>query len=261
MQSSSDTNLSLRAWLASGPFTLAMSSGFFGFYAHAGFLRALEAHNIRPDIVRGSSAGALIAALWASGLDAETISRELTELKRADFWDPFPGPGILRGKKFAEKLSTILPVSDFRQCRTPLHISVFDPLKGKTVILSQGCLVTAVRASCAVPLMFHPVWNRSRPYYDGGILDRPGIAGAGADERLLYHHLVPKSFWRRKKARSSQIPQRRNMQAIAIPGLPKVSPFRLAAGRQALLQAYDYTMNLLDSELQDENESGGRPHT
>lgn len=236
----------LREWLSAKPYTLAMSSGFFGFYAHAGFLQAIESSGIKPRAIRGSSAGALVGALWAAGLGADAIVKNLSELKRTDFWDPYPGVGFLRGKKFAEKLAEILPVHSFDQCRVPMHVSVFDPIGRKTVTLKTGSLVTAIRASCAVPLMFHPVWTGSRPYFDGGILDRPGINEAHADERILYHHLLPQSVWRRKQALSSQIPDRASLRSVAIPNLPSVNPFRLASGKQALIQAYEYTMKILD---------------
>ena len=238
--------IGLKAWLSEAPFSLAMSSGFFGFFAHAGFIKALEAHNLKPRTLHGASAGALTAALWAAGLKADSIVEQLNQLRRQDFWDPFPGAGILRGKKFEKKLSELLPVKDFSDCQTPLFISVFDPVAMKTVSLTTGSLTTAIRASCAVPVMFHPVWSGRRPYLDGGILDRPGIAGAAEDERLLYHHLLPRSFWRLKKAKSSLAPERALMRTVAVPGLPKVSPFRLDEGRRALTQAYDYTMKLLD---------------
>ncbi len=246
MISSPEQSKDLKAWLAEAPFSLAMSSGFFGFFAHAGFIKALEAHELKPISLHGASAGALTAALWAAGLKAESIVEQLNLLKRQDFWDPYPGPGILRGRKFEKKLSELLPVNNFSDCKTPLFISVFDPVAMKTVSLTSGSLTTAIRASCAVPFMFHPVWSGRRPYLDGGILDRPGIAGARSDERLLYHHLLPRSFWRRKKAKSSLAPERALMRTVAVPGLPKVSPFKLDEGRRALTQAYDYTMKLLE---------------
>jgi NTE family protein len=241
-----EQNKTLKSWLTEAPFSLAMSSGFFGFYAHAGFIKALEANALKPSCLHGASAGALTAALWAAGLKAKEIVDQLQMLQRRDFWDPFPGPGILRGKKFADKLSDLLPVKNFAECKTPLFISVFDPIALKTVSLTSGCLATAIRASCAVPIMFHPVWREKRPYLDGGILDRPGIAGALEGERMLYHHLQSQSFWRRKKARSSLAPNRTNLRTVVVPGLPRVSPFKLAEGRRALNQAYDYTMHLLE---------------
>src|SRR5262245_21144563 len=96
--------MTLREWLALGPYTLALSSGFFGFYAHTGFVAVLEREGLPPDRVTGSSAGALVAGLWAAGLDAPAIEAELRRLRRADFWDPRPGAGLLAGRLFRRKL-------------------------------------------------------------------------------------------------------------------------------------------------------------
>ena len=65
--------ITLRDWLAESPFSLAMSSGFFGFFAHTGMLAALEEAGVLPAEVAGSSAGALVAGLWASGIDAPAL--------------------------------------------------------------------------------------------------------------------------------------------------------------------------------------------
>jgi len=60
----------LRDWLAERPFTLVMSSGFFGFYAHAGVVSVSEEPGLRPARIAGSSAGALVGALWGPGIPA-----------------------------------------------------------------------------------------------------------------------------------------------------------------------------------------------
>ena len=65
----------LREALREGPFTLAMSSGFFGFFAHCGVLSVLEDEGLVPSRASGSSAGALVTGAWAAGLDAGTLAR------------------------------------------------------------------------------------------------------------------------------------------------------------------------------------------
>ncbi|MGB1581430.1 MAG: patatin-like phospholipase family protein, partial [Nevskiales bacterium] len=65
--SSTKPTASLREWLSESAFGLTMSSGFFGFFAHSGMLSALEDEGLTPARLSGSSAGALTAALWASG--------------------------------------------------------------------------------------------------------------------------------------------------------------------------------------------------
>src|SRR5262249_10850919 len=153
----------LRDWLAEAPFTLAMSSGFFGFFAHAGVLSVLEEQTLLPArlcgssagalvgglwacglsarqifgqlrllrrwhgcALGGSSAGALVGGLWASGLSAQQICDQLRLLRREHFWDVRPGLGLLRGALFRERLESLLGAPTFAACRAPLAVSVFD---------------------------------------------------------------------------------------------------------------------------------------
>lgn len=243
---------SLRQWLREGPFTLALSSGFFGFFAHAGMLRALEDAGIAPARVTGSSAGALAGGLWAAGVSAQTLTSELRGLSRRDFWDPGLGPGLLRGRLFRERVQALLPVPDFDACRTPVAISVFDVVARRTRVLSHGPLVTAIQASCSVPLLFHPVWVDGRACVDGGVLDRPALAGVGPDERVLCHHLtsrVPTARGRRALQRDA--PRRKSLVTLICEDLPRVDPFHLPAGRRAIELAAFATLRALTRPIGD----------
>src|SRR5512140_2334214 len=79
--------MKLGDWLAEQRFALAMSSGFFSFFAHAGMLDVLVTR-------------ALVAGAWASGVAAGAAADRLVALRREDFWDPAPGAGLLAGRKF-----------------------------------------------------------------------------------------------------------------------------------------------------------------
>src|SRR5499427_2050428 len=105
----------LHEWLRQGPFTLVMSSGFFGFYAHTGVVTVLEEQGLRPTRIAGSSAGALVGALWGAGIPAARIREELLGLRRSDFWDLWPGLGLLRGGLFRALLERVLPVRTFEE--------------------------------------------------------------------------------------------------------------------------------------------------
>jgi NTE family protein len=224
----------LRDWLSEAPFTLAMSSGFFGFFAHAGVMSVLEDEGLAPARACGSSAGALVTGLWAAGVGARRICDELLLLRREHFWDVRPGLGLLRGRLFRERLEALAPVRTFEECRVPLALSVFDVGARRTTILRAGELAPAVHASCAAPVLFQPVRISGRFYLDGGILDRPGLGGAGAGERVLFHHLTSRSPWRRPGAAALRVPERPDMQVVALPALPRLGPFRLERGREAM---------------------------
>ena len=230
----------LRDHLADRPFALALSSGFFGFYAHAGLAEALEEAGLMPARLSGSSAGALVAGLWAAGMPAAQLTAELVALERGDFWDPRPGLGLLRGELFRRRLERLLPAGSFDACRVPLSVSAFDIGARRTVVLEAGDLASALVASCAFPGLLQPVRRDGRLLSDGGIADRPGLAGLRAQpdgEATLYHCLASRSPWRRRRSPVLAPPVRRDTITLRIVGLPRVHPFRLEAGRAALAAA------------------------
>eukprot|EP00752_Nemacystus_decipiens_P015658 g13973.t1 len=184
---------SLSAWLKEGPFVLAMSPGFFGFYAHIGALIALEAEGLLQAVsfATGASAGGLVAGLFAAGLSPADMGETVVKFRRSDFWDPVGFGGLLRGKKFEEILKATLPpgVSRFDQCRVPLAVSAFDALRLKTKALGEGCLAQALRATCTFPVLFAPVWRDRGVLVDGGVRDTTGMwcvpAGRESCRRVL----------------------------------------------------------------------------
>jgi NTE family protein len=241
----------LRAWLAAEPFALGLSSGFFGFFAHTGLVSVLEDEGLFPGMLVGSSAGALVAGLWSAGVPAERIGQELLSLHRRDFWDPGPGLGLLRGGRFRNRLKRLLPVERFDQCRWPLAVSSFDVLARKTRVLNSGDLARAIHASCAVPLLFQPVWLDRRPHLDGGLSDRHGLCGLPDSRRLLYHHLASRSPWRRPSSPAMRLPERADTVSLVIQRLPRSGPFRLQAGRLAFEQARQAARRALDMPVRD----------
>ena len=240
--------MKLGDWLAEAEFALAMSSGFFSFYAHTGMFDAVTRSGLAPQLVAGSSAGAMVGAAWASGLEMPELAERLTALARDDFWDPAFGAGLLAGKKFDRLLRDLMPQTDAAMCRVPIKICVFDIVGRRTRVIDRGDLPPAIRASCAVPGLFHPVWIDRRAYWDGGILDRPGLAGGAEGERVLFHHIAAPAPWSRK---GPPIPQRANMVTLVLDALPRANPFQLDAGRAALALAREATQRALDAVIRD----------
>lgn len=240
----------LRAWLQERPFTLGLSSGFFGFYAHCGMLQALEEEGLVPSALAGSSAGALVGGLWAGGVSAVEIRDTLLSLRREAFWDPGMGLGLLRGEKFAALLRERLGAKTFAECRAPLCVSVFDLWSRKTQVLREGALAPAIQASCTFPFLFQPRWHKRRPVIDGGVLDRPGLDGVPAGARVLHHHLASRSPWR-GRAGTLAAPRRENLVSLVIERLPRVGPFRLAEGARAYQTALAATRRALQAPVQD----------
>lgn len=242
----------LREWLEQGPFTLVLSSGFFGFYAHTGMLEALLDAGYAPARVAGCCAGALVAGAWAAGVEPELLRERLQTLERDAFWDPAWGPGLLRGARFRALLDELLPVRTFAECRVPLSISVFDVLALRTLCCASGELAPAIQASCCVPVMFHPVRSAGRWWVDGGVLDRPGLASVAAGTRVLYHHLPSRLPWAPLRAALRRdAPRREQLVSLTLDMLPRSNPFQLDAGRRALEAARHETRRALERPILD----------
>ena len=222
--------------LAEKPFALAMSSAFFGFFAHAGLLVALDEAGLAPARLSGSSAGAMIAGLYASGTAPRVIAEEILGLRRADFWDPGLGAGLLRGELFRTRVALIAGAPTLQACPRPVAISAFDVRQRKTVVLTDGDLATAITASCSFPMLLHPVTRDGRLLSDGGILDRPGIAGLADQapgELRLYHPVAAGQRGGAPLGRFLRVPARAGTITMQVPGLPRVHPFALERGRDA----------------------------
>jgi NTE family protein len=97
--------------------------------------------------------------------------------------------------------------------------------------------------------MFQPIFEGGRPLWDGGVLDRPGLAGIPAGTRVLYHHLASRSPWRRKNSPALEVPVRPNLAALVLRGLPRVGPFALELGPVAYRAAREATLVALDRPL------------
>jgi NTE family protein len=241
----------LRDWLVAEPFLLSLSAGFFGFYAHAGFLRALIGAGLRPTSVRGCSAGALVGGLWASGRTAGDLAQVLMSIDRRDFWDPGLGLGLLKGRLFQEILERELGVATFDETPTPLTVSVFDLRRRQTVSLGEGELAAAIRASCTFPGLFHPVKIGGRSYIDGGVYDRAGHHGLEHRTRVLFHHLSSRSRTR-KHVKHTLARTQSNMVTLVCRALPAVSPFHMHRGPEAYQQAYDALSFALEHPIQED---------
>lgn len=189
---------------------VVMSSSFFGFFAHAGFVKALEALQINPCAYSGTSSGALITALSASGLTPQNIQNILTNLKKEMFWDPdyasmckgvfklFRGcTGLLKGEAFKELLFTHLPVHSFEECKLPCCIIATNLSEKNKAVFTQGSLADAVHASLAVPGLFQAVQINGKYYVDGGFISKAPVLDLyklAKPEVIIVHYLQSRSF-------------------------------------------------------------------
>jgi NTE family protein len=225
--------MSLRKWLDQGPFTLSLTSGFFGFYSHLGFMKAFIEEGYSPQKFRGCSAGAIVSAAFASGHSTHNFEELLTSITRNDFWDPKIGPGLLRGEKFFSLLQKQVK-AHFDHLEIPLEVSVFDIKAAKTTSIKGGSLPEAIWASCAVPVMFHPVKIEGRHYWDGGLFDPLGIVGIDPKERVLIHDISNKTLLG-IPPKTSHL---QNAKIIRLKNIPSCGPHKMHAGSEIIETVY-----------------------
>ena len=155
---------------------LVLGSGAAMGLSHIGVLRVLEREKIPIDILAGSSIGALIGSFWASGLnskDLEEIALEFrTKRSLLKLIDPYiiPKFGIFRGAQVTHTLQRQLGDKTFRDLKLPVKITACDYTRRELVVLDEGSVIQAVRASVSIPAIFVPVKIRGRYLIDGGVL-------------------------------------------------------------------------------------------
>ncbi len=244
----------LRTWLEEGPYTLALSSSFFGFFSHCGVVSALLEQGFAPAKITGASAGALVGGALSSGLTPAETREILFAVRKEHFWDPAPGFGLLRGKKFTGILEKHF-VPSFANAKIPLEVAAFDVLSCKTRFLREGSLPRAIVASCAVPLLFHPVRIGKKFYFDGGVFHKSGINHQNPQERILAVFLQRKGVTEAYELRRNLPRLSKNQKILRMQGLPNLDYNSLERGKDAYAEAYrrgrealslPFTENLLD---------------
>jgi len=150
------------------PLYLALSGGGAHATAHLGVLRVLEREGIPVAGLAGVSGGALVAAAWAGGADADQLVDQATHLHPWT-WVRGWGGGMLSGTKLGALIDEFLPVATFEGLKVPVVVLATDVDSGEAVVFKQGPLRDAVRASCSFPGVFPPMLLDGRRLYDGGI--------------------------------------------------------------------------------------------
>ncbi len=152
---------------------LALGGGAARGFAHIGVIQVLEEAGIKPDLVVGTSAGSLVAAIYASGktgAQLQTVAETMEEAALTDWILPFVSRGMLRGEALARYVSGQVGGKTIESFPLPLGIVATDLHNGQGVLFMRGDTATAVRASSAVPAVFQPVKIGTREYVDGGLV-------------------------------------------------------------------------------------------
>jgi NTE family protein len=264
---------------------VVLSAGFFGFFGHAGFWKALVEAGVRPVAWAGTSAGGMVAAFAASGAKVEDVEALLGGLKKGDFWDPdvlgaawgalrgtSEPTGLLKGRRFRALLERHLPVSCIEACPTPLLLVAANLSRGSSAILSNGPLAEAVHATCAYPGLFRAVEVGGELLWDGGLVDKAPLcalaeSAAGAEvDTFLVHYLPTRAATAPTGAlayargistgvaalrhahfqRQVELLRAKGKEVVVLEAhLPAVSPSSLSTGKSAFEAAWSSTREAL----------------
>ena len=155
---------------------LALGVGFAYGFCHIGVLKVIEEEHIPIDAISGSSIGAVIAGLWATGRSSEEILRITSEFKQFKYiWGfvdlTIPFLGFIKGNKLHSFLKKHFGNKTFHDVRCPLRIVASDVKHKESRVIDKGPLVDAIMASCAMPGVFLPVKFKEDMLFDGGVIN------------------------------------------------------------------------------------------
>ena len=154
---------------------LALGGGAARGFAHIGVIKALEAQGIRPAVVTGTSAGSVVGALYASGMDGfemNALALKMDEAVIADWALPFGSRfgGWLKGEALQRYVNQLVQQRTIENMKLPLGIVATELKTGAPIVFRRGNTGQAVRASCSVPGVFQPVSIAGKQYVDGGLV-------------------------------------------------------------------------------------------
>lgn len=192
---------------------LALGSGAAKGLAHLGVLKALEENEIPVHIISGSSIGAIVGGLYATGKSIENLREFALEFGRkniARWLDPsfLRTGGFLKGRKIEQALIDFAGDVDFDSLQIPFYAVASDLLTGEEVIINEGSLITAIRASFAIPGIFTPIKMNNKWLVDGALADPiptgilqdkkcdfiigVNVCKASSNEKYISSHGIPK---------------------------------------------------------------------
>ena len=178
---------------------ISLGASFLGYATHAGFLARLHELGVRPVAVGGSSAGAVAAGLYASGLPAEKVREVVTswdlrksfirrtpwftQYIRSTFFDA--NPGLFKVDAAVTYLESILGDLQIENLRSPAFLAAVSNLETHaTHFLQSGSLARAMVASCCVPTVFQPLQHAGMTCYDGGVAHETPMDPWFEDDRV-----------------------------------------------------------------------------
>jgi NTE family protein len=164
---------------------LALGGGGAKGFAHIGVIKMLEASGIHADVVAGTSAGSVVGALYASGMDPFQLQEQAFALDETSIRDAgFFSNGLVKGQKLQDYVNQLVGSRAMDKMRLPFAAVATQLETGERVVFVRGNTGQAVRASSSIPGVFEPVEISGKHYVDGGVVSPVPVDAArelGAD--------------------------------------------------------------------------------
>ena len=182
---------------------LALGGGAARGLAHIGVLEVLTKENIPIDFIAGTSAGAVIGALYAAGVSPAAMREHVLGFNRTRRWRlfdlklPVPKNGFVQGEKITREMKSLMGGDKtFAELHTPFACVACDIVSGEEVVLSQGSVCEAVHASIAVPIIFNTIKLNGRYLVDGGAINvvPVSVARASGAEFVIAVNVLPQQL-------------------------------------------------------------------
>jgi len=154
---------------------LALGGGAARGIAHVGVIKVLEKKGIIPQMIAGTSIGAIIGAIYAKEMDIvllEQYAMDWSRWRTAQLLDPtLPRVALIKGKKVEAILDTYLGQVTFSELKVPFACVAVDIDSGEEIVFKEGLVASAVRASISVPGVFPPIERDGAFIVDGGLVN------------------------------------------------------------------------------------------
>ncbi|SMG12634.1 NTE family protein [Marivirga sericea] len=149
---------------------LALSGGGARGFAHLGIAQYMYEQNIRPDMISGTSAGAIAGAFLAAGYDPKRTMEIISDINFLKFFRPaMSWSGLVNLEKISDLLLEYFPKNSFSDFKIPLIISTTNYTKGENINFESGELIKPLLASASIPVIFKPIMIGEEAFVDGGI--------------------------------------------------------------------------------------------
>ena len=232
---------------------LVISGGGARGIAHLGALQVFREWGLAPDIISGTSAGAIIGAFYASGMEPEDIFEFIRSTEIFSFRKYARSkPGFVDTEKFYDNFRECFTSDSFAALKLPVLVTATNLLSGTPVVFSQGELIRPILASAAFPGVFTPVRIGDTYYIDGGVLNNfPVDLLVGKCRKLIGVYANPFELKGYKDFKHSlSILERAYQIRAAYDSLPKFNDCTLVISPQGLKRFNTFDLNDLETIYQ-----------